>query len=95
MLTILARIKVNPDAVPRFLAALPALTAATRAEAGCCLYEFNQSNDDPSLFLVYEKWADQAALDRHVQTPHISTFVGDFGSAFSEPLSMTALTTLA
>ena len=95
MLTILARIKVDPAAVPRFLAALPALSAATRAEVGCSLYEFNQSNDDPSLFLVYEKWADQAALDLHMQTPHIAKFVGEFGSELSEPLTVTPLTTLA
>lgn len=95
MLTLLARIKVKEAALPAFLAALPALLTASRAEAGCSLYEFNQANDDPSLFLVYEKWADQAALDLHMTTPHIVAFIGEFGSEFAEPPVLTPLTTLA
>ena len=94
MLTIVARLKVKEAAVPQFVAALPALKAATLAEPGCSFYEFNQANDDPGLFLVYEKWADQAALDQHMETPHIQAFIGAFGSEFAEPPVMTALTTL-
>jgi quinol monooxygenase YgiN len=83
VLTIVARITVNEAAVPRFVAALAPLVEATLAEEGCHLYEFNQSNDDPCVFVVYEKWADQAALDLHMQTPHLQGLVAAFGAEFS------------
>ena len=92
MLTFIARIKLDEVAVPAFLATLPGLVAGTRAEPGCIQYDFNQSNDEPSLFLVYEKWADQAALDAHMETPHIQAFIADFGGSFAEPVTMTHLT---
>lgn len=72
MLTLVARLKVNEAAVPRFREAIGPLVAATRAESGCHHYEFHQSNDEPGLFVVWEKWADQAALDRHFAAPHLA-----------------------
>lgn len=95
MLTIVARLTVNEPAVPAFLAALGPLVAATRAEAGCHLYEFNQSNDDPRVFVVYEKWADQAALDLHMQTPHLQGLVAAFGSEFAAAPVIEPFTTVA
>lgn len=95
MLTLIARLKVNEAAVPRFLEAIGPLVAVTRAEAGCSFYEFQQSDDTPGLFFVWEKWADQAALDQHMQTPHIKAFVAEFGDEFSEPPAMQFMTTVA
>ena len=95
MLTVVARISLKEAAVPRFLEALPSLVAATRAEGGCSLYEFNQSNEEPGLFVVYEKWADQAALDQHMTTPHIQAFVGAFGAEFAAPPVVSLFTTIA
>ena len=92
MLTFIARIKLADAAVPGFIASVPGLVAGTRAEAGCIQYDVNQSQDEPSLFLVYEKWADQAALDAHMETPHIQALIADFGGSFVEPVSMMHLT---
>lgn len=94
MLTFIARIKLVDSAVPAFVASVPALVAGTRAEAGCIQYDVNQVADEQSLFLVYEKWADQAALDQHMETPHIQALIADFGSSFAEPVSMTHLNPL-
>ncbi len=95
MLTVVARISIKEAAVPRVLAALGPLVAATRAEAGCSFYEFNQSHDAPGLFVVYEKWADQAALDRHMATPHIQAFVAAFGAEFDAAPVVSLFTTVA
>lgn len=95
MLTVVARIKVKEAAVPRFLEAIGPLVAATSAEAGCSLYEFNQSHDEPGLFVVYEKWADRAALDQHMTTPHLQAFVGAFGPEFDGPPVVSLFTTVA
>ncbi len=95
MLTIVARLTVNPSAVARFVEALGPLATATRAEAGCQLYEFSQSNDDPCVFVAYEKWTDQAALDLHMATPHLQGLIADFGSEFAAAPVVEPFTTIA
>jgi quinol monooxygenase YgiN len=54
---------------------LKALVAPTRAEAGCVEYHLNTSEDKPGLFLFYEVFADQAALDSHIAQEYFQAFV--------------------
>ncbi|MGB8267913.1 MAG: putative quinol monooxygenase [Candidatus Velthaea sp.] len=49
---------------------LGALRDASRAEPGCRGYDVARSDDDPGVFVLYETWNDQAALDAHYQTEH-------------------------
>jgi quinol monooxygenase YgiN len=51
-------------------AALHALVVPTREEPGCLVYELHFDPDDPAKFMFYEKFANQAALDYHLNTPH-------------------------
>jgi len=44
---------------------LTALLEATRKEAGCIAYELNNLADDSSVFVFYESWENQKALDDH------------------------------
>ncbi len=37
----------------------------SRAEPGCMRWEAYQSNNDPSRFLLHERWESQASLDDH------------------------------
>jgi quinol monooxygenase YgiN len=42
------------------------LRAASLGEEGCLGYEVCRGDADaPGTFVLYEKWADQAALDAH------------------------------
>lgn len=95
MLTVIAKIAVTEAGVPKLLAGLPALVEATLAEPGCSWYEFNQSNDDPTVFWVYEKWADAAALDEHMATPHLQGFVAALDGCFAAAPEIMQLTTVA
>jgi quinol monooxygenase YgiN len=56
-------------------AILGKLVAPTRSEAGCMGYELNTSREKPGTFLFYEKFANQAALDAHVNSPHFQSFL--------------------
>jgi quinol monooxygenase YgiN len=49
--------------------ALVGMLMPTRAEHGCRLYQLYESNNR-GLFYFYEEWESQAALDRHIETPH-------------------------
>ncbi|WP_422923494.1 putative quinol monooxygenase [Singulisphaera sp. PoT] len=50
------------------------LTAATRAEAGCRMYQVHRSIAEPRRFFLYEQYDDQAALDAHRASPHFAQY---------------------
>ena len=49
---------------------LEALTRGSRSESGCISYICHFLSDDPSTVLIYEQYADEAALEFHRNTPH-------------------------
>jgi quinol monooxygenase YgiN len=51
---------------------LKGLIARTRREAGCIQYDLHVGVNDPAAFAFYERWVDQAALETHLRTPHVS-----------------------
>jgi quinol monooxygenase YgiN len=55
--------------------ALRALVAPTRGEPGCLAYRLHLDPANPAKLMFYEKFADQAALDAHIASPHFQGFV--------------------
>jgi quinol monooxygenase YgiN len=53
------------------------LTLASRQEAGCVNYVAHFDQGDPSTVLIYEQYADQAALDFHAATSHFQQYATD------------------
>ena len=64
------RLLVSMQAAPGkravLLEAFLSLCKSTRDEEGCQQYEFFQSTERPDYFTLLEKWADQDALDAHI-----------------------------
>lgn len=61
----------------RLAAARPAMRAmvmASRAEDGCLGYSYAEDVLEPGLIHVTERWRDRAALERHVETPHLAAW---------------------
>ena len=54
---------------------LSKLVGPTRSEPGCLGYELNSSQEKPGAFLFYEKFASQAAVDDHINSPHFQGFL--------------------
>lgn len=50
------------------------LTAASRKEPGCVSYVAHFLDGDPSTVLIYEQYADEAALDHHRGSPHFHQY---------------------
>jgi quinol monooxygenase YgiN len=73
--TIIARFRAKAGQKSRLRQELQRLLAPTRAEADCISYDLHQSLSDPALFVFYENWASQAALDAHFQTPHLQALL--------------------
>ena len=85
MKIIIAKAQVKPDMRAKFIEAAEALVAATRSEAGCIAYEFYESPSAPGSFVMVERWADEAAIDRHFTTPHMAAFFGVAGECVTAP----------
>lgn len=79
MSTDLIVLSVVMEAVPGreedLAAQLKSLVAPTRSEPGCLGYELNVSSERPGTFLFHEKFADQAALEAHINTAHFRNFL--------------------
>jgi quinol monooxygenase YgiN len=44
-------------------------------EPGCILYQANRSRENPDHFLLYEQYADEAALAAHREAPYFKEIV--------------------
>ena len=46
------------------------LSAESRKEPGCVMYQAHKHKTDPRRFFIYEQYKDDAALEAHRATPH-------------------------
>ena len=59
----------------------------TRSESWCELYELSES-DSRGRFYLNEIWESQAALDRHMATPHFKRLEQTGGELVKEPFEI-------
>lgn len=73
-----AHLRVHRDAIEPFRARL-LLHARTSVseEPGCRGFDVHQENADPTLFLLIERYADQAAFEAHRRSPRFLAFRED------------------
>jgi quinol monooxygenase YgiN len=79
MLLLTAFIEVAPSERAAIRAALPAVIAATRGEEGCLEYGCYEDTSAEGRYVFVERWRDQAALERHLRTPHMAAWMGVAG----------------
>ncbi len=46
------------------------LTAESRKEPGCVMYQVHRHRTEPRRFFIYEQYKDDAALESHRAAPH-------------------------
>lgn len=72
-------IEVHDD---RYLAAFESLLSTTmelsRVEVGCHDYWFARDLNRPTIYYVFEHWADEAAWKAHLRAEHIREFGRQF-----------------
>ena len=63
-------LSIHPEQVDAFLAEMTDHKAKTLAsEPGCLQFEFHTAVDDPNSVLLYEVYADAAAIVAHRENP--------------------------
>ncbi len=78
---VVAFIEVEPGREAVLEEAARACIALTRQEPGCLDYTLHRDRADPSRFVFVENWETEAALEAHMQTPHLRAFFAVVGRA--------------
>ena len=65
---------VKPDKVDEFIEGIKANHLASIAEPGCLRFDVAQSKEDPTEFILWEVYVDEAANAFHKTTPHYLEF---------------------
>jgi quinol monooxygenase YgiN len=73
-LIIIARIQAKSEQVAVVKAEALKLINPTLKEQGCLQYDMHQDNQDPALFLFYERWATRELWQDHMQNTHLKAF---------------------
>jgi len=89
MIIITARASVRHDQRDAAISAADDMRKLTLDEPGCIDYRFWSATDDPDLFMVFEQWEDQTALDLHLAAPHTAAFLTEIGPVVDEAVEVT------
>jgi autoinducer 2-degrading protein len=63
-------VRVKAEAVAAFIAATIPQASHSRREAGTIYYEVVQSEDDPTVFVIFEAYTSPEAFAFHRTAPH-------------------------
>ncbi|HEX6607781.1 MAG TPA: antibiotic biosynthesis monooxygenase family protein [Chloroflexia bacterium] len=76
MIVLVAKYHVKPghgDTVEAALRRMAPLVLAQ--EPGCTQYRVHRSTENPDLFLLYEEYVDQAAIEAHRRMPQFQEII--------------------
>ena len=83
MLAFIATLSVKPDKVDELKSAMAQVMPKVRQEPGNHMYIGHQSPDDPTKFVFYEQYEDEAALGAHRE--NLASLGIDLQSLLSAP----------
>ena len=87
LITIVVHIKARPETRDSVRAKLLELAEMTRREEGNLNYNLHVSNTDDCLFIIYENWKDQAALDHHMAASYLKEFLAAQDDLLEKPVA--------
>jgi len=76
MISIVAKLKVREGKAQEAVAIFQELIAMVRKEEGTLYYTLNRDRTDPNLFVVIERYRDEAAFLAHSSAPYMAEFFG-------------------
>jgi|ERR1700690_2128546 quinol monooxygenase YgiN len=90
---VIARFVAREGSENQLRVLLQGMLTPTRAESGCESYELYES-DSRGRFYLYEIWESQAALDRHLATPHFQRLKQTGAELAKEPFEVNIVKTI-
>jgi quinol monooxygenase YgiN len=74
MRTVITKFKARVDKLEEAKRILYALVVPTLQQEGCIQFDLHQSNDEPGTFFLYENWADDESLEKHLKNDYNEDF---------------------
>ncbi|WP_337958018.1 putative quinol monooxygenase [Guptibacillus sedimenti] len=74
MITLNAILKARAGKEEALYQKLTNVIEPSRRENGCVAYTLHRSLDDNSVFVFYETWKDNEALQAHIASPHFQAY---------------------
>jgi quinol monooxygenase YgiN len=94
-ITVIAKLKVKAGSEAAFEAAGREMISKVGGETGTLTYVLHKDVRDPSTFIYYEVYQDQAALDAHGKTDHMKAFGGKIATLLDGRPEIHVLTEIA
>ena len=95
LLTVVATMRAKAGKEQEVRELLESLVAPTRAETDNVVYALHQGAQDPAVFVFIENWTSQAALDAHLDTPHLQAALPKIPELLDGELVITPLNRIA
>jgi quinol monooxygenase YgiN len=57
----------------------------THKEKGCLAYDLNRDVQEPTRYLIYERWKSLADMEAHLKSPYITTLEGELKELLTAP----------
>ena len=73
-ITMICNVHVKDDSIEAFKEISLANVAGSLQEPGITRFDLLQQVDDPTRFILYEEYVDEAATQAHKTTPHYLTW---------------------
>ena len=93
--TIIGTVVAKPEKRDELMRILAAQVAPTRAEPGCINYDFHCDKSDPNIFIFYENFVSQEALDEHLKKVHLKPLMDRLDELLAEPVNIRHLEMLS
>ena len=74
MITVIAKLKVKKTKTEDAVAMFKELVAMVSKEEGTLHYTLNRDRADPTLYVVVERYKDDAAFMAHSSSPYLAEF---------------------
>jgi len=78
-------VRIKPEFIDAFKKATSVNAENSAKEPGVARFDFMQRQDDPSRFVLYEVYRDDAAPAKHKETAHYNAWVEQVSHMFAEP----------
>lgn len=88
MIVVIGYLTIDPAKRDEVHEAIGALVPATRAEDGCIDYRYSIDIDDPARINIVEQWESEDAMNAHMGTEHLATFMGVMGTCLGGPVEI-------
>jgi quinol monooxygenase YgiN len=83
--TMIVHLKVKDGVGKKVEVVFARAIPATHREKGCLAYELNRDAQQPTQYVLYERWQNLAALEIHLKSQHITALLGELGDLLASP----------